>query len=87
MSRASPGYQGSGSRQTVSPVAQSMASAPRKSVIRGGSEVAEISTGARKRKAKGFCRPPVRNRRKASCTTSKARKRAARAGSTRSVGG
>jgi len=42
-----------------------------------GNAVAEISTGARKRSENGFCNPPVRNSRAASCTMSKASSRAA----------
>ena len=53
--------------------------------MRGGSAVADSSTGARNRKANGFCRPPVRNSSTASSAMSKASSQAARSGSSRCV--
>ena len=54
-------------------------------VMRGGSAVAESSTGARNRNANGFSRPPVRNSSTASSAMSKASSQAARSGSSRCV--
>jgi hypothetical protein len=50
-------------------------------VMRGGSAVADSSTGARNRNANGFSRPPVRNSSTASSAMSKAKSQAARSGS------
>ena len=52
---------------------------------RGGNAVADSSTGARNRKANGFCSPPVRNNSTASSAMSKASSQAARSGSSRCV--
>ena len=76
---------GSGSWTNTSTVAQATAKPPSTSVIRGGSAVAEISTGPRNRNANGFCSPPVRNSSTASSAMSKARSQAARSGSSRCV--
>ena len=62
-----------------------MAKAPSISVKRGGSAVADNSTGARNKKANGFCKPPVRNKSTASSAISKAKSQAARSGSSRCV--
>ena len=48
--------------------------------MRGGSAVADSSTGARNRNANGFSRPPVRNSSTASSAMSKASSHAARSG-------
>ena len=53
--------------------------------MRGGSAVADSSTGARNRKANGFSRPPVRNSSTASSAMSNASSQAARVGSSRCV--
>src|SRR3974377_276417 len=49
--------------------------------MRGGSAVAEIKTGPRRRKAKGFSRPPVRYKSAASSAVSNVSSQAARSGS------
>ena len=60
-----------------------MAKQPSISVMRGGSAVAEISTGPRNRIANGFSSPPVKNSSTASSAMSKASSHAARSGSSR----
>ena len=62
-----------------------MAKPPSIKVMRGGSAVAEISTGPRNRNANGFCSPPVKNSSTASSAMSKASSHAARSGSSRCV--
>ena len=79
--------QGSGSWTKISTVAQVIAKPPSISVMRGGSAVAEISTGPSKRNANGFCSPPVKNNSTASSAISKASSQAARSGSSRCVEG
>jgi hypothetical protein len=71
----------------MSTVAQAMAKPPSISVMRGGSAVAEISTGPRNKNANGFCRPPVKKSSTASSATSKANSHAARSGSSRCAAG
>ena len=53
--------------------------------MRGGSAVADSSTGARNRNANGFSSPPVRKSSTASSAMSKASSHAARSGSSRWV--
>ncbi len=53
--------------------------------MRGGSEVAESSTGPSSRNENGFCNPPVRNRSTPISAMSKANSQAARSGGSRCV--
>ena len=55
--------------------------------MRGGSAVAESSTGPRNRNENGFCSPPVKNSSTASSAMSNASSQAARSGSSRCVAG
>ncbi len=71
--------------RTSAAVAQATAKAPSIKVKRGGSAVADNSTGPRNRKANGFCKPPVRKMSTASSAVSKASSQAARSGSSRCV--
>src|SRR3546814_9452442 len=65
--------QGSGRYQTARKDTSATAMAERMSVLRRDSVQPEITTGARMRIEKGFCRPPVRHSRAASSTRSKQR--------------
>ena len=74
-----------GNARTPIPSRRRPRSAPSMSVKRGGSAVADSSTGPRNMKANGFCSPPVRNSSTASSAMSKASSQAARSGSSRCV--
>src|SRR3546814_9862573 len=65
--------QGSGRYQTARKETSATASVDRMSVLRRDSAQLEITTGARMRIEKGFCRPPVRHSRAARSTRSKQR--------------
>ena len=63
--------------ETLSTVANTLATAAITMVARGLSVVAETATGARNRSANGFSSPPVSHKRPASCTQSKISRAAA----------